>query len=421
MSLQELPAGERIGASSEFWARFAARGWGGPPQLFRRIQTPVSRMGPERLFALTLASFKRAEGEAPALKFYVDGEPVSKPGAMLPNEADGSFEGYHARMTRSCREYGLVISDLHSLDPECLAWMCEFLDGLYDKVGMPTTMVQADLYIGNYKRTPFGVHSDACSTFYFPVVGRKRMRFWHPEYIKQHGDIVRAMTYEKHLGDSVLLDAGVGDMMYWSPPFWHIGESDGDLSVTWGIGLWVGKTVFDGVTQQLRALLESAGVRGLQHFTTPFAKACGDDGSADSLPAETRSLLGVLDDMSPSELADAMSRRFLARASAYSFAPFLPLRPEPVLAPGDRVVAVARRSLTWAKLSDGSLCIGAGGRTFEQPDTPALRRLLARLASASPWTVSDLLQGIEGPELPRDDAMALVAGMVSLGGVMQCP
>lgn len=155
----------------------------------------------------------------------------------FPNKNDASFEKYHKRMTSLCEEYCLIINDPERIDYNLFQWCRSFLTPLFKNHGMNNIGIYNALFIGNYRKTNFGVHFDAESVFQIPVIGQKSMRFWSAEYIRENPELVDSTEYEDHLKNSVHLSSEPGDFTYWPKKAWHIAESDGEFSVAIALSL----------------------------------------------------------------------------------------------------------------------------------------------------------------------------------------
>ncbi len=99
----------------------------------------------------------------------------------------------------------------------------EFLSGIYQFIGMPVEATEASVFLGNYEKTPFGLHKDTCSMFMFVVAGRKRIRAWPDEYFRGKENVANTLDYEQFLNDAVTLEGGPGDVIYW--PLTAIGDA----------------------------------------------------------------------------------------------------------------------------------------------------------------------------------------------------
>ena len=204
--------------------------------------------------AAVLGRHRPFQAGEPVIRFIVEGadllrkprlviERVVLPG-YLPQPDDGSFEGYHARVDALLnppwrrrlglrpRRYGLAINFAEHGDFAFWRWSRDFLRPLHRAIGMSNAGTYNAVFVGNYTRTAVGVHVDQESVFSVPVVGRKAIRTWHPDYVEKHPELMGANDYAEQLGASTLTTAEPGGFIYWPSKLWHVGESDGtELSV----------------------------------------------------------------------------------------------------------------------------------------------------------------------------------------------
>lgn len=158
---------------------------------------------------------------------------------LLPTQKDKSLAGYHKRMARKYADYCLVCDELSQVASQHWGTLAEFMHDLFEKSGMPKRFSEVGLYLGNYKKTPFGVHVDGCGVLSFPVIGKKSFRVWSSETVEHYPDIKDSFEYSTFLKQSTLLNVRPGDVAYWPSTYWHIAESDGSFNATWSIGIWL--------------------------------------------------------------------------------------------------------------------------------------------------------------------------------------
>jgi len=86
---------------------------------------------------------------------------------FLPSAADGSIAGWSARVTGLLqgRAFGFVVDDYHVHDDLVWRRVRQFLRGLYDVTGLPGEEAKMTLFLGNYARTPFGLHRGRSANF----------------------------------------------------------------------------------------------------------------------------------------------------------------------------------------------------------------------------------------------------------------
>lgn len=262
-----------------FWKNFAAKHWERAPLAVREFRASITTIDEKRVFKLLVAyaDLCRKRGDAEGFKFYIDGQRAHEQDVLqiLPLKKDRSLHGYHRRMSALFEDYCLVCDELLRVSHAEEQILAEFTRELYRHVGLPNRFSELGLYLGNYRRTPFGVHVDGCGVFSFPVVGRKKFRLWSPEYAAKNPELDRAFEYRAHRKASRLLSAGPGGMTYWPSSAWHIAESNGEFTATWSLGVWVDLPLRTAVAATTNKLLSSAlglsGADGTTRFTAPPA------------------------------------------------------------------------------------------------------------------------------------------------------
>jgi 50S ribosomal protein L16 3-hydroxylase len=173
-------------------------------------------------------------------RFYIDDDRVRGDlSQYFPINEDRDFDGYSSRMTEalSGRPFALVVHSLQSHAYDLWNRLGDFLIPLYERVGLPPARADADIFLGTYRRTPFGLHKDTASNFSFVLQGKKRMRVWPFEVFADQAGVPNAHGTEvslaervdpaKHHDTSLVLEGSPGDVLYWPSTYWHLGESEG--------------------------------------------------------------------------------------------------------------------------------------------------------------------------------------------------
>jgi hypothetical protein len=170
---------------------------------------------------------------------------------LLPCNEDGDFHTYHRRVSAELsKPYGLIITDWHRFCRTSWETICASLAGLTNQVGVSASRMDTQLFLGTYERTAFGVHIDDAGGFHFPLIGKKKLRFWSSEYVSSEPNLKHSHNYDNFLEASHSIEADPGEMIYWPSHYWHIGEGDGSFNLTWRFGYWIA----DGLLR--RALTE---------------------------------------------------------------------------------------------------------------------------------------------------------------------
>ncbi|MEK2690840.1 JmjC domain-containing protein [Bdellovibrio sp. GT3] len=307
----------------KFWRSFAKNHWEKKPLLLRNVKSGLLEMSAAEIFDLLVLFADRCRelNDPTGFKFYTEGVKADAEDVLyvLPLKSDKSLAGYHKRMNSQFPDYCLVCDELLQVNLKKQNLLTEFTDELYRHVGFPNRFSEMGLYLGNYKKTPFGVHVDSCGVFSFPVAGTKKFRLWSAAYGDQHPELDRTFNYEKHKKHSQLLEVGPGDMTYWPSSEWHIAESDGSFSATWSLGVWVDKQHKDMFSDSLKNLLDAKlGAAGTQ-VTTTFKSLHGNSGEVTELPPAYVQSLKLLQKMNPLELQDALLQDWMKHISLQGF------------------------------------------------------------------------------------------------------
>jgi len=188
---------------------------------------------------LISARHELAREERRHLRLFVGDEIYfSRVRRNLPQQSDANFDGYCKRMKQSYKDarFGLVVVDYPSFDAQIRRRVQQFLRPLRKliKLGAKSKTL---LFIGDYQRTPVGIHKDQHGTFVFVIEGRKRFRTWPGSFFPDE-KFTRQLSYRKFLGDAITLEGTAGDLIYWPSSYWHIGESIGGFSISLNIGVF---------------------------------------------------------------------------------------------------------------------------------------------------------------------------------------
>jgi ribosomal protein L16 Arg81 hydroxylase len=307
----------------KFWRNFAKNHWEKKPLLLRNVKSGLLEMSAAEIFELLVLYADRCRelNDPTGFKFFTEGIKAEEEDVLhvLPEKSDKSLLGYHKRMNAEFPDYCLVCDELLQVNLKKQHLLTDFTDELYRHVGFPNRFSEMGLYLGNYKKTPFGVHVDSCGVFSFPVAGTKKFRLWDAAYGDKHPELDRTFNYEKHKKHSQLLEVGPGDMTYWPSSEWHIAESDGSFSATWSLGVWVDQPHKDMFTDSLKGLLEDKLGAAGNKVTTAFKTLHSKTGQVTELPKAYRDALELLQNLNPSELQDTFLKNWMRHISLQGF------------------------------------------------------------------------------------------------------
>jgi Cupin superfamily protein len=131
-------------------------------------------------------------------------------------------------------KFGIVINRIEKFSNHFAKRLLLMVQPLFDKTGIPLGGISADIFIGNYGWTPFGIHRDRKGeriTHFHLGPGSKAMYTWEDE---EYAKLANGKQGNKNI-EPILMYARkyefkLGDMYYMPSGKWHIGFSD-QLSV----------------------------------------------------------------------------------------------------------------------------------------------------------------------------------------------
>jgi hypothetical protein len=375
-----------------FWRKFADTHWEQRSVLLDAgPAAPLPHIQADELFAAVVACIGDfCAGGKQKVRMYVEDQGIDILGgghqALLPNKWDGSFEAYNERIVgrEGLKDYALVVADWHQFDRALWERILVAVHGLTGAVGVSHSRMDTQVFLGTYKATPFGVHIDQTSGFHFPVVGTKKMRFWPDSFAASRPELHNAVRYERFVPESTAISASPGQAMYWPSSDWHVGESDGRFSVTWGFGYWFG----DGMPSL--ALQEVA--RMLVKSPAPYQSL-----SRANLAAHARSLapIDALVARLQASICDERFRAALRRAWLEHFSACGYLRVPPMTSglAGQLGRSVSLKPMYMILVSPdepGTVRVGAGGYSEVFPDTESLRGTIDELGAGQAFELAEL-------------------------------
>ncbi|MER5688147.1 hypothetical protein [Streptomyces sp. NPDC002205] len=320
------------------------------------------------------------------------GDEVLVDHALMPNP-DGS-ESPDEWLSRMQQKFGaetpvlLYARELPSHDRELYELLLSAMGRpVFEKYGLVRGNIDIEVFLGEYKATPGGIHREQCGNSHFVLQGRKYMHFWHgEEWIPDSVDWraaegMSAIDPEEYLpslavpsvvdrGTSLL--AGAGEFFTWDPGTWHVAET-------------VGPAFAFNIARYTKSFVPGEG-------SYPLVAAA--DGQV-----STRWLSGYQDFLGGADQASA-----LASASAYGMAGAEPRHDGSVDV--GRVAVDSNAPRLWCETPDGVLIAVHGqSRAFS--------------AAVLPWLVSlaDLPFGAEVATPAGEEAVALARFLVTNGAL----
>ena len=307
----------------KFWTHFSKSIWEKKPLVLKNVKSPLLEIGEAEIFRLLIIFSDRCRKlkNAAGFKFYINGIQAHAEDVLqvLPIKNDKNLLGYHQRMSALFSDYCLVCDELLRANANKQALLTDFTDELYRRTGFPNRFSEMGLYLGNYRKTPFGVHVDRCGVFSFPVVGQKKFRLWTSNFVKKNPNLERAFSYGKYKKNSHVMVAKAGDMTYWPSSAWHIAESNGAFSATWSLGVWVDKPHKTLFSESLDLLLaEKLGSRG-DAPSTVFKNLHEASGEVTQLPQAFVNSIELLQTLTSAELEENFLKSWMLHISLQGF------------------------------------------------------------------------------------------------------
>lgn len=380
-----------------FWKRFASQIWEKKHLVLKNIDSPLREMTPEQIFTL-LVSFAddcRKRRNPEGFKFYVDGQKLYDDEVLqnLPRKMDKTLLGYHKRMNSQYSDYCLVCDELLQVQNDKQVLLADFTAELYRHVGFPNRFSELGLYLGNYRKTPFGVHVDGCGVFSFPIIGQKKFRLWSDDFVRKNPDLIEAHTYTRFKKNSRLLTAEPGDMVYWPSSDWHIAESDGAFSATWSLGVWVDRPHRDDISENLMTLLnEKLGARA-QYKMVPFQQLHQKNGQVKELPEIFRDSISELLRLSENEIKNHFLKAWMNHISKQGFKVIPKERVKIKMTDRLRLRQI-RSPILWLQSErDGKTLYSSGGVLVEHQNSKNLLKLVKALNSGQSCQIQQFLNG----------------------------
>lgn len=139
-----------------------------------------------------------------------------------------------------------------------------FMKILFKQAGIPCATIETELFVGQYHKTPGGVHTDPCLNFHFTLEGQKILYIWPNQEFSTFNKIQQKQLHgveyylneeilEQNLKKSQKFEVNAGDIIFFPGKLWHVGESP-TFSVCINLAVY-----FDKIPEQifLEAIQES--------------------------------------------------------------------------------------------------------------------------------------------------------------------
>lgn len=362
---------DRVTTTPSFWSRFKANYWEqeGASQLpAHELMVPFRA---RELFDATVSALEpvaRGVVSNPRPRFIVNGRRMDLDASamkFLPTRSDGSFTSFNERImsARGMSTFAIVINHLFEHDERLWTKLCERMQPFFREIGVPFHSIETFLFLGNYDKTPFGIHVDNAATFHFPIHGRKHIRLWKPESIAAHPHLRNAREYADHCAESEVVHADPGYALYWPSDRWHIAEGDGSFKVSWGFAYYIG----NGVHRATHEIFRKQMIRARP---APCASVPIGDTRPERILDEAREYRVTVD----GEAREIASQKWLEHVSAFGFNPLFTPKP-----PSGRTLRANATFPVYSRREGKKIVVACAGRSFIAEASEELTRLLAEL------------------------------------------
>lgn len=367
-----------------FWRAFTRTYWNRRPTVIR-APFPMPIVTPAEVFRGVVATRRRLGEPRDDLELMIGGRRIVLDlNRWLPEATDVSLQGYQARLKRAgtAGELAMLVNDFQ----QELGWtfysrLRQFLQGLYEFTGVPP-QAELDLFLGNYRRTPLGVHRDEADVFCFVVDGKKKFRLWPGEVFRSSSRRYGPAPYGNYLKESVCLEGEPGDILYWPPSYWHVAESDGRLGSSLTLALYHGYSIFVALIKSMGEWNREIGGDERDPIgSLPFSKL--------RMSAEMASIAQRAEGR-PGRLTERLMRSWMERITSYGFRRIPRARGRAALRIGRGVRAnPISPILHWR--CNGDLVIAANGRSMAVAYNREIVRMLGRVSRGTICKITDQL------------------------------
>lgn len=411
----------------EFWLRFKKRNWQKRPALFPNLLgRPLIPATEAFDGALRASDLYRKGDDSVAIRFYIEeGEIASDLSKYLPRARDRTLASYTRRISRqiSHRRFAFVLGEIQIYRLSIWQSLRNFLHDFYAHTGIPLQPAGATLFIGDYKKTPFGVHRGTSGNFKFIIAGRKRMRLWPSAHFRSDPRGDHFLNYERDLKASTALTGGPGDVIYWPSDSWHSGENREGVATSISLALFVE----DRLSVQQEVWNEAVRYTQKQLNTTGAARSFRDDGSNTRrirpLIKKTGKIFAKI--AAAPALEEAVAARYLNRITAFGFAAVPPAAKADKLKDDSFIRLDPNYPVKWLRQSDQEIICSSNGHSFQLSAHPSVLKLFQLLNRGGRHRVGDLLDRYAGIcqageyrfEAQRKDISSILKKLLSLRAI----
>jgi hypothetical protein len=318
----------------------------------------------------------------------------------LPADDEPSLPEYCRRLESagSSGQFMVTLFGVQKFNAEIWNRVRRAISGM-DEAGFISqeTVLDLDVFLGTYDRTPGGIHRDGASNFSFVVSGEKTMLFWPydqfsaataPEASTQ--EPLGTAAYEMYEADMQKITSCEGDLIYWPRSEWHM-SIDNSRSCTLNLAFYATEPSLEeqAIALALRAAGEPARATPAQvdeQWTT-----------GEFFPPSDWSAIAkaVVQRVSEASVIDGLERYTLKRRTSVAFRVTPSPRRHRDLHDEDRLRRDPAARILWLHKGDGSLMISSGGRLLHVRGSGGLSALLAGVNTTQPQSVGIILDRAE--------------------------
>ncbi|MCB0309114.1 MAG: hypothetical protein KDD48_07065 [Bdellovibrionales bacterium] len=197
----------------------------------------------EQNFFSTLCNLSqgyRTKGNFPIYNsIYVKGTAVKNEDALslLPFENDTQTSWLERIATKTDgMDWGMMIRRFQAESTITWKALAHWMTPFVQTHGSPL-YVSSHIFLGDYQKTPFGVHKDSTGVIAFPICGIKRLHLWKYEtlvhlcqnkstQLSRYLDRAETISHDIDKPPDQTITMGYGDLLYWPSSMWHTGQTE---------------------------------------------------------------------------------------------------------------------------------------------------------------------------------------------------
>jgi 50S ribosomal protein L16 3-hydroxylase len=268
--------------------------------------------------------------------------------------------------------------------------------------GLPGEDTKATLSLGNYDRTPIGVHKGDSHTFLFVLHGRKRIRLWPKKYFTKSNRIEHSIEYDNFKDDSILMEGNPGDILYWPSGHWHIEESAADRELSMGLSIELfmdsrrSVAGWSTIGKLIQARIQT------REESSVFFDPKNHQLNLEFLPELVKqSKLAIQEAANNPSLKLAVEVTVLNYLSAMGFTRVPVISLERILDESDIISGVPGSPILWIQWIDDQVVCSVNGHAFSIPDSEEYLNILSKLNWGSSGTVRKFISNCEMPHIAK--------------------